>query len=53
MLKLAVDDVQVGSANRASLDSHQQLARPWLGVQELGFAKRFSGRMQNLCAHGS
>jgi hypothetical protein len=53
MRKLAVDDVEIGAADTARLDLKTQLPRPGLGLRHVGFAKRFSGRMQNLCAHGS
>ena len=51
--KLAVDDVQVGPADAASLDADAQLPRSGLRLTEVRFAKPLSGRMENLCAHGS
>jgi len=50
--KLAVDDVQVGSADGARLDADAQLSRPRLGVGQACFPERFAGKMQYLCAHG-
>jgi hypothetical protein len=51
MRQLAIDDVQVGSANAASADADQQLARDWLGRRQFGLAQRRAGFVQHHGKH--
>ena len=51
MRQLAVDDVQVGAADRAGLDPHQDLARAGDGVGELGRAQWLAGGVEDHGEH--
>src|SRR5271169_4031517 len=51
MGKLAVDDMQIGSANAASLDLDQDLSRAWLWIRQLLETQRGPRSVKNHGLH--